>query len=260
LKAVRATIEDLKLAAQSGKEEIIPNFPMDLAVPFVGLFYGTQFCETIEFKEEYLDMGFSMTHLNMLTKKQMGLLKGIEGEFYNEVNEKGEKALMQVQIDDNFFNSLFSIFLSIDKMFSLREFAKGNQKIEPFLQMVTTTNLGAVMPQFVEEYGAGKKIDIVLTPSHNFFLDGFPKAKMSGIYMDKNGNWKLMLNVAFQMNVETLPGMWDPIRNVFLTMVAKLKVTTSEVDGVKYINFLPKTVEMTQLKVIKGESQVMDME
>jgi hypothetical protein len=99
-------------------------------------------------------------------------------------------------IDDNFFNSIFSVLLSIDKMFSLRDLTKGNKKVEPFVQMLTTSNIGTILPQFPEEYGAGKKIDVVLTPSHEFFLDGFPKAKMSGIYMDKNGNWKFVANVA----------------------------------------------------------------
>jgi hypothetical protein len=257
---LKVKVDDLKGQVQSGKEEIIPFFPMDVAIPFVGMFYASQFAETIEFPENFLDYGFSMKHLNMLTKKQQQLLKNIEGDFYKSTNEKGEQALMQVLLDDNFFNSVFSVALSIDKMFSMRDMAKGNQKVEPFLQMLTTTNIGTIFPQFSEEYGAGKKIDVVMTPSHEFFLDGFPKAKMSGIYMDRNGNWKIMINLALQLNVETLPGMWDPIRNIFLTLQFKMKMQQNEQDGLKSISIMPKNLELTQIKVIKGENEVMDME
>ena len=43
--------------------------------------------------------------------------------------------------------------------------------------------------------------------------------------MDKNGNWKVVANIALQINVETLPGMWDPVRNLFFTMQFKMKLT-----------------------------------
>jgi hypothetical protein len=59
--------------------------------------------------------------------------------------------------------------------------------------------------------------------------------------MDKNGNWKIMMNLSLQINVETLPGMWDASRNVFLTLQFKMKLT--EVDG--ELVFHPKNIEMT---------------
>lgn len=62
--------------------------------------------------------------------------------------------------------------------------------------MMTTTTVGTVLPQFTEEYGEGKPLDIVVTPSHKFFKEGIPGAKMSSIYMDKSGNWKIQLNIA----------------------------------------------------------------
>jgi len=83
-----------------------------------------------------------------------------------------------------------AIIVSIDKTISFREVAKGNAKVAPFLQMLTTSTIGTVLPQFTEEYGDNKKIDIVFSPSHSLFLDGLPGSKMTGIYMDKNGNWK----------------------------------------------------------------------
>ena len=259
VKSVKDKVEALKTDIQAGKEGVVPQFPMDVAVPFVGLFLASQFAENVVMDDDYVELAFSMKHLNMLTERQLKLLKPVEGGFYLEQNEKGDKALGQMLIDDNFFNSLFSVFLSIDKMFSVRDIAKGHKQAEPFMQAMTTTNIGAIFPQFTEEYGSGKKLDLVFTPSHEFFLDGFPNAKMSGIYMDKNGNWKVMLNIALQINVETFPQVWDPVRNIFMTMVFKMKTTQVETNGQKFLKFIPKNFELTQIKVNKGD-QPMEME
>jgi len=63
-----------------------------------------------------------------MTDKQKKLLKPIKGDFYKEVNHAGQESLAQVLIDDNFFNSMAAIIVSIDKTISFREVAKGNAK------------------------------------------------------------------------------------------------------------------------------------
>lgn len=252
---VLKTVQD----AIDGKQELMPFIPTDLAAPYTALVLGSAFAENIKLEDDFLELGFSMKHMNMLTKKQMSLLKPIEGDFSKETNEEGDAALAQVLVDDNFVNSIFAVFLSIEKMYSLREMGKGHTKVEPFLHMLTTSTIGTLLPQFTEEYGAGKKIDLVFTPSHEFFLDGFPKSKMSGVYMDKNGNFKFMLNVAFQINVETMPGMWDAVRNIFMTLTFKMKVSETILDGLKAYQVTPKSIELNQLKVMKDEN-VIEME
>jgi hypothetical protein len=129
------------------------------------------------------------------------------------------------------------------------------------MEMLNTSMLGAVVPEFTEEYGANKKIDIVFSPSHELFLDGVPDSKMSGIYMDKNGNWKVQINMPLQLNVETLPGVWEAARNLYITMVAKARITTrvDENGENKTFVFTPKSIEMTQMVVKKGE-ETMEME
>jgi len=168
---------------------------MDLAVPFVTMFYATQFAQTIAVEDKYLSMEFSMDHLGLLKKKQARLLKPIKGDFYKETNERDEELLFQFNIDDNLFNGISSVATTIDKMFSVRELMSFYPNAKPFIQMLTTSTLGKVMPQFTEEYGEDKKIDLVLSPSHDLFTDGFPESKMTGVYMDKNGNWKVQLNL-----------------------------------------------------------------
>jgi len=181
------------------------------------------------------------------------LLKPIEGGFYNEVNAQGLEALTQFIIDDNFFNSFASILASVDKSLSARNVFKGNAKAKTILDMLTTSTIGTVLPEFINEYGENKKVDLVLTPSHTLFQEGIPGSRMMGVYMDKNGNWKFIININAQVNVETLPDMWDPIRNIYMTLVAKFKISTDASNPFnKTFKFLPKTIEMSQIKVLKN--------
>ena len=103
--------------------------------------------------------------------------------------------LFQSVIDDNMFNSFTSVLTTVDQMFSLRDLLKYYPNAKQFTAMMTTSTLGRVIPDFIEQYGENKNIDLVLSPSHNLFLDGFPEAKMTGVYMDKNGNWKFQINM-----------------------------------------------------------------
>ena len=78
-----------------------------------------------------------------------------------------------------------------------------------------STTVGTVLPQFTEEYGEGKRLDIVVTPSHKFFKEGIPGSKQSSIYMDKSGNWKIQLNIALQLLLEKETNDWQPVRNLY---------------------------------------------
>lgn len=80
--------------------------------------------------------------MKLLTEKQQRLLKPISGDFYKEVNHIGREALVQLILDDNFFNSFTSVIASIDKAFSMRKMLKGNMKAKPVLDMLTTSTIG----------------------------------------------------------------------------------------------------------------------
>ena len=111
----------------------MPDFPMDTVVPLVGMFYAVQFAEKVEMQDSFMSMGASLKHFDMLTDKQNNLLKPIEGGFHTDVNKNGEPALLQFLFDDNLFNSMSAVLVSIEKMFSFRELAKGNPKAKPTL-------------------------------------------------------------------------------------------------------------------------------
>ena len=94
---------------------MIKNFPMDLAVPFVFMFYATQFAQDIKFEEKYIEMHFSLEHIKMMKKKQTKLLKPIDSSFGNEQNKDGDPLLFQTVIDDNMFNSFTSAITTIEQ-------------------------------------------------------------------------------------------------------------------------------------------------
>lgn len=104
--------------------------------------------------------------------------------------------MVQFSLDDNLFNSMAAVFTSVEKTFSAREMMKTNPKLKPMMEAMTTNVVSTVIPTFTEEYGNHKKLDINFSPSHSLFLDGFPNSKMSGVYIDKNGNWKVQANIA----------------------------------------------------------------
>jgi len=68
-------------------------------------------------------------------------------------------------IDDNLFNSLTSVVTSVEKSFKARELMKLNPNLSPFLSMMSTSTLAPVLPDFVEDYGENKRIDVKVSLS-----------------------------------------------------------------------------------------------
>ena len=124
--------------------------------------------------------------------------------------------------------------------------------------MMTTTALGQVLPTFTEQYGDDKKIDLMFTPSHNLFTDGMPGSKMSGVYIDKNGNFKMKLNIGITITVETSKSSksYEEVRNVYMTMVFKMKVKQDDSNPFsKKFAFTPRSLEIAQMKVLEGDQE-----
>lgn len=185
---------------------------MDTVIPMAGLYYAANFAETVEFDDMFATLGFSLGHWKMITDKQLKMLKEIKQDFYNDKNKDGYEALAQFSIDDNMFNSFASVFTSVDKTFSVRQLMKQNPKARPFVQNMNTLILASVFPSFANKYGNDAAIDLMISPSHALFLDGFPNSKMSGLYIDKNGNWKLQVNMPLSIMVETAGKQWEEAR------------------------------------------------
>lgn len=126
--------------------------------------------------------------------------------------------------------------------------------------MLTTSTIGAVLPTFKEEYGENKNIDVMFSASHSLFQVGFPKNKITSINIDKNGNWKIQLNLVAKLNVETAPRVWESARDLYITVAFIMKTSVSDTNKfIKKLAWTPKNLEITNLKVMKGEEE-MEME
>lgn len=68
--AIIENLTRIKSEVQDAKKELIKDFPMDLAVPFVFMFYATQFSKEIIIDDKSIQLDFSFSHLNLLKKKQ----------------------------------------------------------------------------------------------------------------------------------------------------------------------------------------------
>ena len=64
-------------------------------------------------------------------------------------------------------------------------------RVSEYLPKLSTSMLAPVLPDFTDDYGENKKIDIAISLSKAIFLEGFPATKPTGIDFDKNGNCKV---------------------------------------------------------------------
>lgn len=142
-------------------------------------------------------------------------MKEIEGGFYNEKNNKGENAFAQVLLDDNAFNAWFLAFVESDKVYGLRDMGTRNPKMKRYHK------------EFNKYLMIPEGSDTSFSFSHKLFKNGFPKSKMSGFQMDKNGNWKVTLNVAATIDAEEKKNsnVWTKIRDIYITLDARFKIT-----------------------------------
>lgn len=127
-----------EMGDKKGEMDFIKNFPMDTVIPMAGLYYASNFAESVEIDDTFATMGFSLAHWKMITEKQIKMLKEIKHDFSSEKNKDGYEALAQFTIDDNLFNSVASVFTSVDKTFSIREILKQNPKTRPYVSHMKT--------------------------------------------------------------------------------------------------------------------------
>jgi len=83
-------------------------------------------------------------------------------------------------IDENAINSFILDFVLIDKNFSVRELLEVDPKTREMLDSLNTDVLGLLMPQLVEEYGANKNIDLMVSLSHALISEKLDSSKVSG--------------------------------------------------------------------------------
>lgn len=123
-------------------------------------------------------------------------------------------------------------------------------------EILQTSAVGLVIPSFVEDFGEGNRLDIVINPAHSAFQKGVPTAKPSGFYFEKKGIFKVQINVAANINVEMEDGEWKPIRSVYFSVFAKSKFTVNEKDPKnKTWTYQTKSLDIANMVIRDSEGE-----
>lgn len=113
----------------------------------------------------------------------------------------------------------------------------------------------------MEEYEKGLGVDFYLSMSHSLIAAKIPDSKVSGFQMDKNGNFRFVLNGSATVLVQKKRNEWEEARSVFASIIAKGKVVMKEISETeKVMVVLPKALEMSSLKIFNKDEEEQVME
>lgn len=82
--------------------------------------------------------------------------------------------------------------------------------------------------------------------------------------MDKNGNFKFVFNISVTLLIQKqgVRKEWDEARSIFASFTAKGKVTsnTTNKNGEKQLTILPKSAEISQIKIYNKDEEEQELE
>ncbi len=99
----------------------------------------------------------------MITTSKIKDLLPIQSQF--ETGEFQDSFAFQGIIDENMFNHIFLGLSENKERMSLRKVLSADQRGQMILAVMTTSTLGLLLPAVKEEFGEGKKVDLVGTLS-----------------------------------------------------------------------------------------------
>lgn len=112
-------------------------------------------------------------------KKKGELLKEINSEF--SVAEEGEDPkFVQLVVDENAINTFILDFVLVERAFSLRNFLRMDPRFQEVLKQMRTDNIAMLLPEFGEEFGPGKAIDLYMSLSHSLISNKLEDSKATG--------------------------------------------------------------------------------
>ena len=209
-----------------GSDAVVAKLPLMSLGPMVGLYYGATVADKVSFTDEFIEYEFSPVSLRAVKKNQLydEFLKAIDTKFAPLV-EGDEDSAMQLIVDENMVNGVIGQFLKIEKNYSLRELLTIDPRLAVMRQMLTTTTIGLLIPSFKEQYGEGKNVDLVVTASHDYMVNGLgEEVPATGLHIEENGNFQIIANLGAQLIVDGKDHIQQEARSLYLTLALKGKL------------------------------------
>jgi hypothetical protein len=176
---VRSAYEDI----WDGDFAALGRLPLESFLPMILLKQISSVAKTFQITPGYLEYGFDPEVFyakdRPFFKKKRSMLKEIDSEF-SEQDPDADPYAFQLILDENVVNAFLLDFVLYEKAFSLRQIMKMDEKTRPYLDALNTTNIGLLMAQVVEEFGADKEVDFYISLSHSLIAKKFENAKVSG--------------------------------------------------------------------------------
>jgi hypothetical protein len=112
------------------------------------------------------------------------------------------------------------------------------------------------IPQFKEEYGEGRPIDIVLTPSHEFMTTGLGNVNPTSVSIDANGNFNVIANLGAQIIVTNVDGEQEEARALYIqfNLKGKMFIADAQHDN-RTLVVMPKSFQMPVFKVLNSQQE-----
>ena len=242
----------------------IANMPVESFLPMLALRHLGSFSKEFSLSPEGIEYGFDpemyFEKLRETPKKKKSLLKAIESEFTVPEEDEDPKVLSLI-IDENAINSFILDFVLVEKAFSLREYFKKDARLREMISQMNTDNIGMALPEILEEYDRGLAADFYMSMSHSLIAKKLPETKVSGFQMDKNGNFRFILNGSVTLLVQKKKNEWEEARSIYASITAKGKVITKELSETeKAMVVFPKALELSSLKIFNKEEEAQTME
>ena len=256
-----------------GNMESLTVMPIESLLPMMFLRQAGNYAVDQSVSPTSVDFGFDPQILWSRKGQTLGvkfaekrkLLKEIRSE-HTTITSSGSPILASLIIDENAINNILMEYVITDTSLSLRDYMKLDPRLSEGLMQMNTNILGMILPTVLEEHGADRPIDFYMTLSHKLIDNKLEGVKPTGFQMDKNGNFRFVLNIGVTILVEQqgqgARGQWEEVRSIYAQMTAKGKIRTDTTNskGQDVISITPKNAELSNVKVLDKNEKEMDLE
>lgn len=186
----------------SGDLDSLSAMPVESFLPLILIRHVGGFAMEQSVGSEHIEFGFDpemvFERVRPTPRMKKSMLKEINHTF-SEKKEEDDDRMVSLIIDENAINSFLLEFVLVERAFSLREFIKTDPRLKDALSQLNTSSLAVILPQVVDEFGENNAMDFYMSMSHSLISNKLEGVKPTGFQMDKNGNFKFVLNLSITL-------------------------------------------------------------